>query len=172
MKILMLVNWKVLSCKETPNDKQPPDYRVEGEPYWFYRYFNQKDDVDIIDISSVSWLENFEREKLRFYVLQALKAIPKLHKYDLIVSHGMQSAVVVCLYRRFFRGKEKHIVFDIGSFNSAAESGSALKLMQFIRVHSMRIMKNFSHGWLKNLSLSDLEQMVFSGKRKQTPKRR
>ena len=31
MKILMLVNWKVLSCKETPNDKQPPDYRVEGE---------------------------------------------------------------------------------------------------------------------------------------------
>lgn len=35
MKILMLVNWKVLSCKETPNDKQPPDYRVEGEPYWF-----------------------------------------------------------------------------------------------------------------------------------------
>lgn len=131
MKILMLVNWKVLSCKETPNDKQPPDYRVEGEPYWFYRYFNQKDDVDIIDISSASWLENFEREKLRFYVLQALKAIPKLHKYDLIVSHGMQSAVVVCLYRRFFRGKEKHIVFDIGSFNSAAESGSALKLMQF-----------------------------------------
>ena len=45
MKILMLVNWKVLSCKETPNDKQPPDYRVEGEPYWFYRYFHQKDDV-------------------------------------------------------------------------------------------------------------------------------
>lgn len=102
MKILMLVNWKVLSCKETPNDKQPPDYRVEGEPYWFYRYFNQKDDVDIIDISSTSWLENFEREKLRFYVLQALKAIPKLHKYDLIVSHGMQSAVVVCLYRLLF----------------------------------------------------------------------
>ena len=27
MKILMLVNWKVLSCKETPNDKQPPGRR-------------------------------------------------------------------------------------------------------------------------------------------------
>lgn len=113
---------------------------------------------------------------------QALKAIPKLHKYDLIVSHGMQSAVVVCLYRRFFRGKEKHIVFDIGSFNSAAESGSALKLMQFasrsidgLIYHTSAqhaYYEKFSHGWSKNLSLSDLEQMVFSGKRKQTPKRR
>ena len=32
MKILMLVNWQVLSGKETPNDKLPPDSRVEGEP--------------------------------------------------------------------------------------------------------------------------------------------
>jgi glycosyltransferase involved in cell wall biosynthesis len=57
--------------------------------------------------------------------------IPKLGKYDLIISHGMQSGVVLSLWKRLFRIKAKHIVFDIGSFNSASESGFALKLLQY-----------------------------------------
>lgn len=131
MKILMLVNWKVKYSEQIPEDKQPPDYYVKGVPYWFYRYFDEVPEVDVMDVSSFGWIEKFEKKVLRFHLLQALKAIPKLNKYDLIVSHGMQSGVVVSLWRRFFKGKSKHIVFDIGSFNSAAESGFALKLMQF-----------------------------------------
>lgn len=131
MKILMLVNWKVKYLDDIPSDRQPPDYYVKGVPYWFYRYFDEVPEVDVMDISSFGWIEKFEKKVLRFHLLQALKAIPKLNKYDLIVSHGMQSGVVVSLWRRFFKGKSKHIVFDIGSFNSAAESGFALKLMQF-----------------------------------------
>lgn len=127
----MLVNWKIKYCDAKPNDKQPPDYYVKGEPYWFFRYFEKDNDVDVIDISSCAGLEKFEMDKLRFFVFQALKAIPKLKNYDLIVSHGMQSAVVVSLFRRIFKTKAKHVVFDIGSFNSACESGFALKLMQF-----------------------------------------
>ena len=94
-------------------------------------YFREKPEVDVIDVSSFSWLEHFEKEKIRFYVWQTLKVIPRLGQYDLIVSHGMQSGVVLSLFRRIFKTKAKHIVFDIGSFNSAAESGFALKLMQF-----------------------------------------
>ncbi len=131
MKILMLVNWKVEYCNAVPGDKQPPDYYVQGQDYWFYRYFQDKPEVDVIDTSSFRWLENFEKNKLRFYVWLAIRAIPKLNQYDLIVSHGMQSGVVVSLWRRLFHGKAKHIVFDIGSFASASESGFALKLMQF-----------------------------------------
>ena len=85
----------------------------------------------MIDIRSFPWLENFERNKLHFYIWQAIRAIPKLNQYDLIVSHGMPSAVVICLWRKFFKTKAKHIVFDIGSFASASESGFSLKLMQF-----------------------------------------
>lgn len=96
MKILMLVNWKIEYCKEKPADKQPPDYKVEGKDYWFYRYFKNKPEVDVIDIRSFSWLEDFERNKLHFYIWQAIRAIPKLNQYDLIVSHGMPSAVVIC----------------------------------------------------------------------------
>lgn len=131
MKILMLVNWKIEYAEEKPADKQPPDYKVEGKDYWFYRYFKNKPEVDVIDIRSFPWLENFERNKLHFYIWQAIRAIPKLNQYDLIVSHGMPSAIVICLWRRFFKTKAKHVVFDIGSFASASESGFSLKLMQF-----------------------------------------
>lgn len=131
MKILMLVNWKVQYCDRIPADKQPPDYVVKGRPYWFYRYFTQIPEVDVVDITTVPWLERLEKNKLRFYVWQTLKVLPKLGRYDLVISHGMQSGVVLSLWRRLFKSKVKHIVFDIGSFNSAAESGIALKLMQF-----------------------------------------
>ncbi|MCD7836841.1 MAG: glycosyltransferase family 4 protein [Lachnospiraceae bacterium] len=131
IRILMLVNWKVKYTQEVPTNLQPPDYYVYGKAYWFYRYFSSNPEVDVIDISSFSWLENFEKNKIRFYIWQTIKAIPKLGKYDLIISHGMQSGVVLSLWRRIFKTKAKHIVFDIGSFNSAAENGFALKLMQF-----------------------------------------
>ena len=97
MKILMLVNWKIEYCEEKPADKQPPDYKVEGKDYWFYRYFKNKPEVDVIDIRSFPWLESFERNKLHFYIWQAIRAIPKLNQYDLIVSHGMPSAILISL---------------------------------------------------------------------------
>lgn len=130
IKVLMLVNWKIRFCREKPSDLQPPDYVVEGEPYWFYRYFKGDWAVDVVDVRSLPKIENFEKEKLRFYILQTMRVLPKLGEYDLIVSHGMQSGVVLSLWRRIFRTKAKHIVFDIGSFASASEQGVALKLMQ------------------------------------------
>lgn len=130
MKILMFVNWKIQYCDSIPIDKQPPDYCVKDGDYWFYRYFEKKPEVDVVDIRSVPWIEDFEKNKLRFYVWQTLKKIPHLKDYDLIISHGMQSGVVLSLWRKIFKTRAKHIVFDIGSFNSAAETGSALKLMQ------------------------------------------
>lgn len=132
MKILMLVNWKIEYCNSVPKSKQPPDYCIKGEDYWFYRYFKNKPDVDVIDISSFPALENFEKNKLHFYIHQGLKAVPRLDKYDLVVSHGMPSAVIVALWQRLFKKKIKHIVFDIGCFNSAAESGRIMKIMQYV----------------------------------------
>lgn len=131
MRILMLVNWKIEYCSRIPPDKQPPDYYVKNCPYWFFRYFKEPIEVDVADIHTFPWLERFEKEKLRFYTVQTLKALPEIGKYDLILSHGMQSGIVLSLFRRVFRTKAKHIVFDIGAFNSAAESGMALRLMQF-----------------------------------------
>jgi hypothetical protein len=134
MKILMLVNWKVKYTDHIPSDKQPPDYYVEGIPYWFFRYFKHKEkyQVDVVDTHSFFWLEKFEKNKLHFYIWQTIKVLHKLNAYDLVLSHGMQSGIVLCLWRRIFgKGKYKHIVFDIGAFNSARETGKNLKLMQY-----------------------------------------
>lgn len=131
MKILMLVNWKVKKCEDIPEDIQSPDYIVPNEKYWFFRYFPDDTKVDVIDISSLKFWENIERKKLHFYIFQTIKAIFKIRKYDVVLSHGMPSGIGLALFRRFFKTKAKHIVFDIGSFNSAAESGKILKLNQF-----------------------------------------
>lgn len=133
MKILLLVNWKIKYTDKIPPGIQPPDYFVDGRQYWFFKFFKNRDfTLDVMDISSFGALERFEKNKLRFYVWQALKAFPKLKNYDVVLSHGMQSGVVIAILRRLFgKGKYKHIVFDIGAFNSARETGKALKLMQF-----------------------------------------
>lgn len=134
MKVLMLVNWKMEYKDAVPEDKQPPDYYVKGVPYWFFRYFKDtKDwDVDVVDCRSFGALERLEQEKIRFYIWQTIKCLPRLKRYDLVLSHGMQSGIVLCLWRRLFgKGTYRHVVFDIGAFNSARESGGSLRLMQF-----------------------------------------
>jgi len=131
MKILFLPNWKVKKCVSPPADLQPPDYYTDPKHYWFFKYM-ENENVDVIDISSIEFIENFEREKIRFYVFQTVRALFKISKYDLVISHGMQSGIVLALLRRIFKWpKVQHIVFDIGSFNSAKESGFAHKLMRF-----------------------------------------
>ena len=162
MNILMLVNWKIEYTEKVPENKQPPDYYVPGHPYWFFKYVKKADKihVDVVDIRSFSTLEKFEQNTLRFYVWQTLKCIPKLKKYDVILSHGMQSGIVLCLWRRLFgKGRYKHIVFDIGAFNSGREEGRALKLMQFASksldgvIYHTEIQKEYyakCHPWLGN----------------------
>ena len=78
MKILMLVNWKVKYCDAKPDDRQPPDYKIEGEDYWFYRYFKKKPEVDVIDITSFPLLENFEKKQVTFLHMASNKSNPKV----------------------------------------------------------------------------------------------
>ena len=160
MKILMLVNWKVTYAAQPPADLQPPDYCVQNEPYWFFRYFPKNTQVDVVDIRSFAWLERFEKEKLRFYIWQTLRVLPRLNQYDIVLSHGMQSAIVLCIIRRLFgRGRYRHVVVDVGAFNSARESGKSLRLMQFAgksldgviyHTQSQRVYYEHCHPWLLN----------------------
>ena len=132
----MLVNWNVEYCNQIPYGKQPPDYFIKnGEtPYWFFRYLPTDADVtvDVVDTHSFKPIEHFEKHKLHFYILQTLRILPRLKQYDVVLSHGMQSGIVLSLWRRLFKHHTpKHIVFDIGAFNSAKESGFMLKVMQY-----------------------------------------
>ena len=162
LKILMLVNWKIRYTDQEPADLQPPDYVIPGESYWFFRYFHEEVQVDVADIRSFPALEKLEKEKLRFYVWQTIRVLPRLNRYDVVLSHGMQSGVVLCLWRRIFgKGRYKHIVFDIGAFNSAREEGGSLRLMQFagksldgVIYHTSRQKTYYEHchPWLADMA--------------------
>lgn len=161
IRVLMLVNWKVTRAERTPEGIQPPDYVVPGEPYWFFRYMGPDFAVDVVDISAPGWIEKLEK-KARFYIWQTLRVLPRLNQYDLVISHGMQSGIVLALWRRIFgRGRYCHIVFDIGAFNSGRRSGRALKLMQLASrsldgvIYHTEIQREYyeaCHPWLLNKS--------------------
>lgn len=156
--VLMLVNWKVTYCDKIPAGIQPPDYNVKGQPYWFFRFMRPEFDVDVVDISAPRCVEMLER-KIRFYIWQTLRVLPRLNQYDLVLSHGMQSGIVLALWRRLFgKGACRHVVFDIGAFNSGRRSGRALQLMQFASrsldgvIYHTRIQEEYyeaCHPWLK-----------------------
>jgi glycosyltransferase involved in cell wall biosynthesis len=119
MKILMLVNWDV-HRRLNGQILQSPNFNIPGRPYWFFRHWPEPVKVDVIDCSRLPILHDLERFGLKFYVWQTLKALPKISQYDLILTHGAQSGVLLAFLRSIFRSKlPPHIIIDIGCFNGA-----------------------------------------------------
>ena len=53
-----------------PDDLQPSDYSCPQEPFWFFKYFDKKPQVDVVDISAPKWIEKIENKirLLRFFL--------------------------------------------------------------------------------------------------------
>jgi len=134
MKILMLVGWKVRSCVIPPWDLQPPDYNCEGQPYWFFRHLSEENiKIDVVDNGCPSKLwEQLEKKRFRFYIWQSLKKLPALRNYDLILSHGAQSAILLAFLRSLIGVKlPPHIIIDIGALNGGRDRKSEVALFRF-----------------------------------------
>lgn len=131
MKILLLINWKIRYCEQVPDDLQPSDYSCPQEPFWFFKYFDKKPQVDVVDISAPKWIEKVEN-KIRFHFFQTLRILLKVNKYDLIFIHGSNSAMLLCALKRIFHLKMPPILdVDISSFHQAYTSGLIHRLSQF-----------------------------------------
>lgn len=144
MRILFLPNWNVNRLSTDDPTIQPPDKEVEGKPYWFFRYFPQDTAVDIIDRGRSSWFHKLE-VKLKFYILQPVKAFVRRNDYDLVISHGAQSGLVYELLASFVRHKPQHIMIDVGGLNGARVNHTETPLLRWalrrgphIVVHSSR----------------------------------
>lgn len=134
MKILMLVNWKVHFLEEDMNSIQPPDKFIKGQKYWFFRYWpDPNTKVDVIDYSRLPLLHGLEKNLFKFYIYQAVRAISNnLKGYDLIISHGAQSAVLLAFIRGMQAKKHPpHIVIDPASFNGGRENFLELLPIKF-----------------------------------------
>ena len=118
-KILMLVNWDVHLMKNHNGEKQSPNVIFPDEKYWFFKHWPDENiKVDVIDFCKLPIINHIERWWLKFYVIQTLKALPKIKNYDLIISHGAQSGVVLAFLRSLLGSKlPPHIIIDVGCFN-------------------------------------------------------
>ena len=130
-KILFLPNWNVKKLDKKPEDIEASNYIIDGQKYWFFKYFKVDVIVDVVDIGVFGKRENFERHTVHCHLHQFFQAKRIYKNYDVIVCHGFPSALLWCLYKRFFRKKIRIVLFDIGSFCTAKESGIKLKLSRF-----------------------------------------
>ncbi len=162
MKILFLPNWKVNFMDADNHRFQAPDKYIKGEPYWFFKYFPIDTLVDVVDIHSRNCISRIEK-RIKFYIIQAFIAYKIQNNYDVIISHGAQSGVMLALLRVLFgKGNVKHIIFDIGGMNGARRSGFSTQLIKFamksnpyIICHSTNIQDNLkiTYPWLLNNSI-------------------
>lgn len=134
MKILMFVNWRICYLSKDNEDIQPPDKCVEGQKYWFFKHWqNRNVQVDVIDFTKLPFFHWMERKKLKFYTFQSIKGLIKSKKYDLIISHGAQSAVFLAFIRSIINRKNPpHIVIDVGCFNGGRNNKIEISLIKFV----------------------------------------
>ena len=151
MKILFIPNWNVKRLSADDPTVQPPDKVVDGEPYWFFRYFPPGTRVDVLDRGGKSWLRNLE-ERIKFYIKQPVKAFLRRNDYDLVISHGAQSGLVYELLASFARRKPAHIMIDVGGLNGARINRTETPLIRWalrqgphVVVHSSRQLGLYSH---------------------------
>lgn len=144
MRILFIPNWNVKVLPVDDESIQAPDKYVKGVPYWFFRYFPDDTQVDVIGIVKDNLLRKVER-KLKFYISQPIKAFMMRNNYDLVISHGAQSGLVYELLTTFVKRKPKHVMFDVGGLNGARINHVETPLIRFamrkspaIIVHSSR----------------------------------
>lgn len=146
MKILFLPNWVVKGSNIDLPETQCPDKYITGKPYWFFRHFANEPHVDVIDIQPNNCLH-----KIKFYIWQAFLAYKVQNKYDIIMSHGAQSGLVLSLLRTLtFCKNPKHIIFDIGGMNGGRNNKMEIAMIKFallgkpyIICHSKIIMDNY-----------------------------
>ena len=130
MKILFIPNWKVLKLNYDNKEIQSPDKIVANTPYWFFKYFPINTQVSIIDIGEYFIFSKIEK-KIKFYIIQPIKAFYARNKYDVVISHGAQSGLLYELLSSFTSQKPQHILFDIGGLNGAKSNKIESNIIKF-----------------------------------------
>ena len=132
MNILFIVNWKIHYLAIDSEHIQPADKAIVDKPYWFFKYWPGRHKVDVLDFSRLPVIHRLEKDNLKFFIIQALRAYPRLKHYDLIISHGAQSGVVLALIRQLLGKKHPpHILIDVGCFNGGRDNSHELRLVKY-----------------------------------------
>lgn len=129
-RILFIPNWNIKQINIDDARIQAPDKRVIGAPYWFFKYFPEHPQMDIIDIGTNNLIRKLEK-KIKFYFIQPIKAFLTRNKYDIVISHGAQSGLVYELLTSFVSNKPRHLMIDVGGLNGARSNAFEVSLIRF-----------------------------------------
>lgn len=130
MKILFIPNWNIRKLDNDDFRIQAPDKQVQGVPYWFFHYFPDNCEIGIIDIGSNNLIRKIEK-KIKFYLIQPVKAFLLRNNYDFVISHGAQSGLVYELLASFTSKKPRHLLVDVGGLNGARSNSFEVFLIRF-----------------------------------------
>jgi hypothetical protein len=137
MRILFIANWNIRHCDHAPSGVQAPDYVVNGNDYWFFKYISKGNQVDVLG-TECSKFSSFEKKHFRFYIRQACIAFKSMKKYDLILSHGAQSGIFLAFLRKIFGKKGcRHVLIDVGAFQSASEKKGLIPSLKDIPTYGV-----------------------------------
>lgn len=130
MRVLFIPNWNVARLSTDDTDIQAPDKVVEGQPYWFFRHFDEVPIVDVLDRGQNGWVQKAE-EKAKFYVRQPLEAWRRRNGYDLVISHGAQSGLVYELACSYTKQRPPHLMIDVGCLNGGRINRTETPLIRY-----------------------------------------
>ena len=101
------------SAREVP----APDRLPDNGSYWLFRHFREEVELEIIDTEQWRYA-SYEPRVLHFYLTQGVRAASAARRFDAVVAHGAQSAVVLLGLRRAFKGSwPLTMVVDVGALN-------------------------------------------------------
>jgi len=103
LKILFLANWQ----KKLKN---------VGSDYAFFKHFRNKPRLTFLGTFDIPLWTRFEKNVLRFYILQPLWAFFLSFKFDLVIGYSSQSALPLAFLYRLFGRRTPLIVFDVETF--------------------------------------------------------
>ena len=130
MRVLFLPNFRVQTAPHQDLSVRDANKRVEGEGYWFFRYWKSSE-VDVLDIGG-SLVTAMLESRLRIYAVQALRAIVKNGQYDLVISHSYNSGLVYATLRAGLGiHAPKHLVIDVGCLNGGRSIPWEISLMRY-----------------------------------------
>ncbi len=115
MRILFLANWHRTSF--TP-----------GQGYAFFAHMDPRPDLIFLGTGNLPLWTAFEKRLLRFYPIQAIRAVSFSREADLVVAYSSQSGLPFAFLKSLLRLRVPLVVFDIECMGR--KTGPALRLIR------------------------------------------
>lgn len=130
MRVLFVPNWPVRG--QRGGGQEAANHVPRDGTYWFFRHWPGPPDVEVVDPGAERIWE-FQRKYLRFYPLQVVRVLRARRRHDVIVAHGAQSGLGVCLLKRLgLLGRVPLAIIDVGAINGGRIDDPLLPLYRWL----------------------------------------